>query len=389
MSKGGSLLQHNPLISVIVPSYRHEDFLIQRLNTISEQTYENIEIILLDDASPDNSGSVLTRFASTCEKVVALDINEKNSGLPIHQWVKGLSLARGEYIWIAESDDESEPEFLSELLCLLTRNPSAGMAYCDSQVIDEKGHHIAKYDYTSTQYADDGLWESDFCMHGRDFVASYMVFRNLIPNVSAVLFRASVLKGFLCESQLKYSADWALYNKILLSHDIAFSCAAMNKFRKHIQTTRWHNKKSYAMELKEKFALLKSLKHDLALDSRAQNNIASSLGFIFENRHKHKKVEALCKSVSQLDKAQIETLYLFGANDIAERVIDTSIAMGITPVVIDSFKAGQTCKGLNVSALKRHDLSSSSVVVICSLSHQDAMQTLLEQHEFKGLVLRV
>lgn len=389
MSKGGGVSQHNPLISVIVPSYRHEDFLIQRLNTISEQTYENIEIILLDDASPDNSGNILTRFASTCEKVVALDINEKNSGLPIHQWVKGLSLARGEYIWIAESDDESEPEFLSELLCLLTRNPSAGMAYCDSQVIDEKGHHIAKYDYTSTQYADDGLWESDFCMHGRDFVASYMVFRNLIPNVSAVLFRASVLKAYLCESQLKYSADWALYNKILLSHDIAFSCAAMNKFRKHIQTTRWHNKKSYAMELKEKFTLLKSLKYDLALDSRAQNNIASSLGFIFENRHKHKKVEALCKSVSQLDKAQIETLYLFGANDIAERVIDTSIAMGITPVVIDSFKAGQTCKGLNVSALKGYDLSPSSVVVICSLSHQDAMQTLLEQHEFKGLVLRV
>ena len=389
MSKGGGVSQHNPLISVIVPSYRHEDFLIQRLNTISEQTYENIEIILLDDASPDNSGNILTRFASTCEKVVALDINEKNSGLPIHQWVKGLSLARGEYIWIAESDDESEPEFLSELLCLLTRNPSAGMAYCDSQVIDEKGHHIAKYDYTSTQYADDGLWESDFCMHGRDFVASYMVFRNLIPNVSAVLFRASVLKAYLCESQLKYSADWALYNKILLSHDIAFSCAAMNKFRKHIQTTRWHNKKSYAMELKEKFTLLKSLKHDLALDSRAQNNIASSLSFIFENRHKHKKVEALCKSVSQLDKAQIETLYLFGANDIAERVIDTSIAMGITPVVIDSFKAGQTCKGLNVSALKGYDLSPSSVVVICSLSHQDAMQTLLEQHEFKGLVLRV
>ena len=110
---------------------------------------------------------------------------------------------------------------------------------------------------------------------------------------------------------------------------------------------------------------------------------------IFENRHKHKKVEALCKSVSQLDKAQIETFYLFGANDIAERVIDTSIAMGITPVVIDSFKAGQTCKGIKVRAFKRYDFSPSNVVVICSLSHQNAMQKLLEQHEFEGLVLRV
>ncbi len=378
-----------PLVSVIVPNYKHERYLGTRLRTIAQQEYQRVEIILLDDASPDNSREILRNFASSCEKVTALQTNEANTGLPIQQWIKGVSLAKGDYIWIAESDDEAEPEFLTELLSMFSKHPSAGFVYCDSQVIDEKGKVISRYDYNSSHYSSRQLWKNNFCVNGKDFVINYMSYRNLIPNVSAILFKSSVLRRYLKMSSYKYCADWELYNRILLSHDIAFSQKAMNKFRKHNQTTRWHNKKSYEMELKEKFALLKSLKHDLALDSRAQNNIASSLGLIFENRHKHKKVEALCKSVSQLDKAQIETFYLFGANDIAERVIDTSIAMGITPVVIDSFKAGQTCKGIKVRAFKRYDFSPSSVVVICSLSHQNAMQKLLEQHEFEGLVLRV
>ncbi|NDV89856.1 glycosyltransferase [Alteromonas sp. 345S023] len=387
--RGPDKSQYTPLISVIVPSYRHEKFLAERLNTISWQTYENIEIILLDDASPDNSGDILTRFASTCENVSALRINKSNSGLPIHQWVKGVSLARGEYVWIAESDDESSPEFLSELLNLLMKNPSAGMAYCDSEVIDENSHFVARYDYTSTQYADSGLWASDFCMHGRDFVANFMVFRNLIPNVSAVLFRASVLKDNLCESSLKYCADWALYNKILLSHDIAFSPAPMNKFRKHIQTTRWHDKKSYVTELREKLVLLKSLKCAFTSNASAQSNIDSSLRFIFSNRHKFKRVEYLCSQIAELNKASIKQLYIFGANDIAERAIETSLTMNIKPIVIDTFKAGQMCKGIEVTPLNVNDFSDSSVVVICSLSYQDTMQMILEERGFEGRVLRV
>lgn len=380
---------NGPLVSVIVPNYRHEKYLEKRLRTIVQQTYQNIEIILLDDASPDDSAKLLMNFASTCEKVSVLDINKTNSGLPILQWVKGVSSAKGEYIWIAESDDEAEPEFISELLCFLAKHPSAGFAYCDSKVVDENSDVIANYDYTSTHYSDNGLWEKDFCINGRDFVVNYMVYRNLIPNVSAVLFRTSVLKDNLCKSSLKYCADWELYNKILLSHDVAFSSNPFNRFRKHTQTTRWHNKNSYLMELREKFSLLKALKHNLASDTRMQRNIDSSLCFIFENRHKYRKVESLCGQLSQLDKARVETLYLFGANDIAERVIDTSKAMGIIPIVIDSYKAGQTCKGIDVRELEGHNLSASSVVVICSLKHQDEMDTLLKQHKFKGSVLRV
>lgn len=380
---------NTPLVSVIVPNYRHEKYLGKRLNTIANQTHSNIEIILLDDASPDNSRDVLTAFASSCEKVVALHVNKSNSGLPINQWIKGVSLAKGKFIWIAESDDEAEPELLTNLLSLLVENPSAAMAYCDSEVIDESSRFIAKYDYSSPHYCDHGLWEQNFCMEGRDFVAEYMCYRNAIPNVSAVLFNAPILKENLRECEFKYCADWALYNRILLSHDIAFTCAPLNKFRKHAQTTRWHNRKSYATELREKFALLKSLKRSISSDERAQNNIDSSLRFIYSNRHKYKKVEYLCSQISDLDRASFETLYIFGANDIAERAVEASLEMNIKPIVIDTFKAGQMCKGIEVTALNVNIFSDSSVVVICSLRYQDTMQETLEEYGFKGQVLRV
>ncbi len=382
-------MNSTPLVSVVVPNYRHEEYLEKRLSTIINQTHSNIEIILLDDGSPDRSEEVLAAFASACEKVVALHVNKSNSGLPIKQWIKGVSLAKGDFIWIAESDDEAAPELISTLLSLLNDNPSVGMAYCNSDVIDESSRIIARYDYSSRHYCDDGLWKQDFCMKGRDFVADYMTYRNVIPNVSAVLFNASILKKNLYECGFKYCGDWALYNRILLSHDIAFSCSPLNKFRKHVQTTRWHNKKSYAIELREKFALLKSLKRAVGADKSAQSNIDSSLHFIFSNRHKYKRVEYLCSQIAALDKTLIQDLYIFGANDIAERAVETSLAMNVKPIIIDTFKAGQIVKGIEVVPLNLNSLNAASVVVICSLSYQQAMQAKLEECGFKGLVLRV
>ena len=382
-------MNSTPLVSVIVPNYRHEKYLEKRLGTIINQTHSNIEIILLDDGSPDKSEEVLTAFASACEKVVGLYVSNSNSGLPIKQWIKGVTLAKGDFIWIAESDDEAEPELLTTLLSILKDNPSVGMAYCDSEIIDESSQIIARYDYSSHHYSDDGLWKQDFCMKGRDFVRDYMVYRNVIPNVSAVLFNASVLKKNLRECDFKYCADWALYNRILLSHDIAFTCIPLNKFRKHVQTTRWHNKKSYAKELREKFTLLKSLRSAVGLNKGAQSNINSSLNFIFSNRHKFKRIEYLCSQIAALDNSLITELYIFSANDIAERAVETSLTMNVKPIVIDTFKAGQIFKGIEVLPLNLNSFNAASAVVVCSLSYQQSMQAILENCGFEGLVLRV
>ncbi len=89
-----------PKVSIIVPNYNYAHFLEQALGSIERQTYRDFEVILLDDASTDDSLPVPQRFAREhhCQFVC----NEHTSGSAFKQWNKGLKLATGQYVWIAE-----------------------------------------------------------------------------------------------------------------------------------------------------------------------------------------------------------------------------------------------------------------------------------------------
>ena len=94
-----------PLVTIIVPNFNHADYLTQRLESIFSQTYDNFEVILLDDQSTDNSLTILSDFAARYPEKVRTIFNEVNSGGVFRQWEKGISAAKGDLIWIAESDD--------------------------------------------------------------------------------------------------------------------------------------------------------------------------------------------------------------------------------------------------------------------------------------------
>ena len=102
----------SPLVSVIIPSYNHEKFLKERIDSVLNQTFQDFELIILDDLSPDNSREIIESYRAH-PKVSQIIYNEKNSGSTFFQWNKAvLSLAKGEFIWIAESDDVADPKFL-------------------------------------------------------------------------------------------------------------------------------------------------------------------------------------------------------------------------------------------------------------------------------------
>ena len=98
-------------VSVIVPNYNYEQYLPERIDSILNQTYTDFELILLDDASTDGSATLIEKYKDN-PHVSHVVINEENSGSPFRQWMKGIVLARGEWVWIAEADDLCEPAFL-------------------------------------------------------------------------------------------------------------------------------------------------------------------------------------------------------------------------------------------------------------------------------------
>ncbi|MAZ72125.1 MAG: hypothetical protein CMC70_03165 [Flavobacteriaceae bacterium] len=120
----------NPLISIIVPNYNHAAFLPERLASIYNQSYKNIEVILLDDCSTDESVAVLEQYRNH-PKTAHFVINGENSGSPFLQWKKGMMLAKGDYFWIAESDDTCALNLLEQLVHSLQRYDVA-VAYTET-----------------------------------------------------------------------------------------------------------------------------------------------------------------------------------------------------------------------------------------------------------------
>lgn len=230
----------SPRVSVIVPNYMHAAFLPQRLESILGQTFTDLEVILLDDASTDGSADVLHRYA-TDPRVTHVVINERNSGSPFTQWRKGLALARGEWIWFAESDDSCDPRMVQRLLALeQAAAPAPGLLFAQSMFIDERGERIGSM-LRHTASFDPDPFQKDFVMDGGTFIARYLAVKNVIPNASAVLVRRELLldeRLWAGIEGMRFCGDWLLWVRLLLRTHVGFVSEELNAFRHHAATTR-------------------------------------------------------------------------------------------------------------------------------------------------------
>jgi glycosyltransferase involved in cell wall biosynthesis len=371
----------SPLVTVIVPSFNHASFLEERLRSISAQSYQSIEIILLDDASQDHSAQILRRYQIEEPRVILLDINEENSGSTNKQWIKGLKHAKGEFVWIAESDDVAEHKFL-EILVKQFSIYDAGLVYCNSSMIDEAGNIIGEYNYKSKYYKN--IWDQSFIKEGKELIRDYFIFANIIPNVSAVLFKTKHLQRSLHNSELKYCGDWACYLNLALCSDIVFIHQKLNLFRQHTNTTRWHSVKSYSRELKEKISLLRFIK--MTQLPNINENISHALTNLFIFRNKYKRIARIVKSLRQLEVGEIA---LYGCNDIANILLTELSNRHEITLIFDRDKAGQVCQGIAVSQLNQENLTMINVIVICSLEHAQSMKSELSLLNYKGLILTI
>lgn len=123
---------HNPKISVIIPMYKVEQFIVRCAVSLMEQTLSEIEYIFVDDATPDNSiallGEVLKKYPERKDNVQIIS-HEKNKGLPAARNT-GLAIAKGEYIFHCDSDDYVEKDMLEQLY-KKAKEDDADIVWCD------------------------------------------------------------------------------------------------------------------------------------------------------------------------------------------------------------------------------------------------------------------
>lgn len=208
-------------ISAIIPNYNHAKYLKQRIDSVLNQTYKNIEVIILDDFSKDNSRDIIDGYAKN-SLIKQIIYNKENSGSVYKQWFKGISMANGDYIWIAESDDWAEPDFLEKVLHGINSNPNVGIGFSDSYWVNDQGKR-----------GDDlSIHHSSFFKTGKEEIKEHLIKYNTIQNASAVLIRTDLAKRYMANIlNYKSCGDWCLYLDVLYESNLIFIGSKLNNFR--------------------------------------------------------------------------------------------------------------------------------------------------------------
>lgn len=216
-----------PKVTVIVPNYCHSRYLRQRLDSILTQTYTDFELIILDDASPDEGASreVIEQYRSN-QHVTHIIYNEQNSGSTFKQWHKGFELSKGEYIWIAESDDYCEPTFLEEVMTCYGRFPQSVVVTSRSISVDENSKEIFPREHYSDMAAS---------YDGKIFIREKLLCSNFfVTNASSVVFKREVAIS-LPNIYMEYKASGDRLFWILMAErgDMTLLDRPLNYFRQH------------------------------------------------------------------------------------------------------------------------------------------------------------
>jgi glycosyltransferase involved in cell wall biosynthesis/SAM-dependent methyltransferase len=225
-----------PKVSVIVPNYNHERFLRRRLNSIYGQTYKNIEVILLDDCSSDQSRSLLDQYAAAYPEITRTLYNDENSGSAFRQWAKGIKAATGDLVWIAESDDFCDEHFL-EILVRCFDDEAVLLAYAKSVFVDRD--EVPMRDEFKIYLSDlecAEKWTAPYVETAHNEVRSALGIKNTIPNASSVLFKQPIDMPLLDDESwlsMVVAGDWVFYLHIIRGGKIAYSTETTNFFRRY------------------------------------------------------------------------------------------------------------------------------------------------------------
>lgn len=214
-----------PKISVIVPNYNYEKYLHQRLDCILHQTFQPFEVILMDDCSTDGSVNILNEYSHN-PLVTQLILNEQNSGSTFKQWAKGIQAAKGDWIWIAESDDYCELTLLQQLAEMIVQYPDSVIAYSDVKIVNQDGESRDSIRSFKNQY-----------FTGDEFLKRYLSMSCMIRNASSVLFKReaalAISDKYLCSI---CSGDYWFWTEMATKGAVIKINKQLSYFRRHDST---------------------------------------------------------------------------------------------------------------------------------------------------------
>ena len=215
-----------PLVSICVPTIGRLEYLSATLQSLREQTYENYEVIVLDNASGPEAQSLLTEFVANHSNAQILRVNER---LPMFtNFNRGIRAAVGEYVVFFHDDDHYDPRFLEAHVAVLEANPQAAFAGSNWNMINGEGQLTVRRRLIKRT----GTW------NGRDFIERLVRRGRSELATPALVFRREVVKtrGFDERCPIHWG-DFTILMRIAEQWDVAVVADPLFSWREHEQNS--------------------------------------------------------------------------------------------------------------------------------------------------------
>lgn len=269
------------LVSVVVPAYNAEVYLAETISSVLNQTYQNLEVILVDDGSSDTTAQIALSFSGDTRFHY---IFQKNAGVSAAR-NKGYRESKGEYLAFLDADDLWLPNCLEERVKILDANPAVGLVHTDMVIIDEKG--------VATGQVLQGK-------EGRILDELLLWNNTCIPAPSSILVPRSVLEAVgLFDTDLSTAADQEFFFRVAHRYPIARIPKPLGLYRIH--GTNMHQNIAL-MERDHTLAYRKAAQHNFFKSKAFKKRAFSNLYLILAGswwvscRNKPKTAEFLLKS---------------------------------------------------------------------------------------------
>lgn len=279
--KQKKLAEQGIKISVVVPNYNYSNYLYQRVYSILNQNYKIHELIILDDASKDNSLFYIKQIEQKISEFVNVKVvvNDINSGNAFSQWQKGINLATGDYVWVAEADDYAKKNFLNEVVSPLKKNNNIVISYADTGFIDSNGYITKNSLVDQIDILKTNHWNASYVNKGISEINCYSYLNCTIPNVSGTIIKKGNYDEIF-ESAKKFhqSGDWFTYLNILNLGDISFINKTLNYYRVHGNNiSQTFDKKAHILEIQR---IYKFVKEKYGIDDEQQIQMYNRIKFL-------------------------------------------------------------------------------------------------------------
>ncbi|MBE6443119.1 MAG: glycosyltransferase family 2 protein [Alphaproteobacteria bacterium] len=264
----------NPLVSVIIPAYNHENYAQDTIKSIIAQTYQNIELIIIDDGSKDSTWTKINELKTECEKRFSrICFKTKANGGTCETLNMLLDLAKGKFIYLIASDDLAKPQAIEKEIAFLENNPQYVLAVGDNELINAQSNPIgwnekqtscslasAKYktfgEFLKENNQDVNFYSDEFGQY-KTFVT-----KNYVPN--GYLVKTNAIKsigGFTKEAPLE---DWYLMLQL----------SKIGKFKyldEVLFSYRWHDTNTVKNKKRMNEISFKTMMYEQKLVSRQGN----------------------------------------------------------------------------------------------------------------------